>query len=65
MSHCPRVRSLAGLRLVGGITPRSLAVAPTIQEQDEVFEQASKVVEAEFAGVVPERGARVYFGGYR
>ena len=49
-----RVRSLAGLRLVGGITPRSLAVAPMIQEQDGQFEQASKQVEAAFAGVEPE-----------
>ena len=50
-----RVRSLAGrLRLVGGITPRSLAVAPMIQEQDGQFEQASKQVEVAFAGVEPE-----------
>lgn len=49
-----RVRSLAGLRLVGGITARSLAVAPLIQEQDTVFKQASKQVQAAFAGVVPE-----------
>ena len=49
-----RVRSLAGLRLVGGITARSLAIAPLIQEQDKVFKQAGEQAQAAFAGVVPE-----------
>ena len=50
-----RVRSLAGLRLVGGITSKSLAVSPMIREQDHLFEQASKQVEAEFAGIAAEK----------
>ena len=49
-----RVRSLAGLRLVGGITARSLAIAPLIQEQDTIFKQAGEQAQAAFAGVVPE-----------
>ena len=49
-----RVRSLAGLRLVGGITQKSLAVSPMICKRDQLFEQASRQVEAEFAGSVPE-----------
>ena len=53
-----RVRSLAGLRLVGGITPKSLAVSPAIQEWDQVFEQASKQVEAAFASITPEEVQR-------
>ena len=40
-----RVRSLAGLQLVGGMTARSLAIAPTIRERDEEFQEASKKVE--------------------
>lgn len=49
-----RVRSLAGLRLIGGITARSLAIAPIIQEQDKIFKQAGEQAQATFAGVVPE-----------
>ncbi|MCY4577126.1 MAG: AAA family ATPase [Candidatus Kaiserbacteria bacterium] len=49
-----RVRSLAGLRLVGGITPKSLAIAPMIQEQDRLYKQASEQAEVAFAGATPE-----------
>ena len=50
-----RVRSLAGLRLVGDITQKSLAVSPVIRKRDQLFEQASKQAEKAFAGVIPEK----------